>query len=132
MYVNQYSDAFDPTGNPGSNGLNAVFNQHIRTVQATHLANLFKLFGNDFHAFRLGWGLYGELNYPHPDHLGKKNCYWAFDPIAQGKIEGLPPSLTPCPVPGWHPGQPSDNHNHARRFVNWYLKELLLFHVTTI
>ncbi len=128
MYVNQFGDAFDPTGQPGSNGLNAVFNQHIRNAQASHLSHLFKHFGTDFFALRLGWGLFGELNYPHPDHQGKKNCYWAFDPIAQGKIDGLPPTLSPCPVPGWTPGQPSEHHRSARRFANWYLNALKDYH----
>ena len=142
MFINQFGDAFDPTHQPGSNGLNAVFNQAVRDAQATHLANIFKHFGNDFFAVRLGWGYYGELNYPHPTHAGKKNCYWAFDPIAQGapgnpgsssnlenpKSPGLPQTLTPCPVPGWMPGLSSKNHLKARLFADWYLNALKDYH----
>lgn len=133
MFVNQFGDTYDPTHQPGSNGLNAVFNQAVRDAQATHLANIFKHFGKDFFAVRLGWGYYGELNYPHPTHAGKKNCYWAFDPIAQGspgnpKSPGLPQTLTPCPVPGWKPGEPSQNHIKASLFIHWYLNALKDYH----
>lgn len=128
VFVNQYGDTFDYAHKPGTNGLNAVFNQAIRDAQATYLAKIFEVLGNDFFAVRLGWGYYGELNYPHPENRGKKNSYWAFDPIAQGKIKGLPDTLSPCPVPGWIPGTSSPNHDSARLFANWYLDALKDYH----
>jgi hypothetical protein len=128
MYINQYGEVFDPVGQPGANGLNAVFNRTIRDAQSAHVERFFSLFGTDFYAVRLGWGLYGELNYPHPNHKNRKNCYWAFDPIAQGHIQGLPEGVTSCPVPGWMPGTASDNHNAARQFIDWYLNALKNYH----
>ena len=70
---------------------------------------------------RLGWGHYGELNYPFHEYGGHLNCYWAYDDIAQGKAAGLPDGLKPCPTPGWLPGAPRAEHGDASRFVNWYL-----------
>lgn len=127
-FVNQYGDVFVHTTGPGTNGLNAVYHQAIRDLQAAHLSHLFANFGTDFYAFRLGWGYYGELNYPHPDHLGKKNCYWAFDPIAQGKEQGLAQGVLACPVSGWVPGMPSTDHVKARQFIHWYLNALQNYH----
>src|SRR5690606_18425367 len=66
---------------------------------------------------------------------GKANCYWAFDPFAQGKKPGLPAGMTPCPVPGWKPGDASPDHASARAFIHWYLDSLKHYHdwqITTV
>jgi hypothetical protein len=128
LFVNQFGQTFDYANKSGTNGLNAVFNQGIRDLQEAHLARIFDLFGKDYVAVRLGWGYYGELNYPHPDNRDKKNCYWAFDPIAQGSVAGLPITLKPSPVPGWMPGSVSDDHTKARLFIHWYLEALKDYH----
>ena len=52
----------------------------------------------------------------------------AYDDIAQGKVEGLPAGVKPCPVPGWTPGRPSADHVDARRFAAWYVDALANFH----
>lgn len=126
-YLNQHGAAFiDPA--PGMNVANSVFNSQIRAHQAAYLASLFRELGSDWAAVRLGGGWYGELNYPPAAFAGRANCYWAFDPLAQGQKPGLPDGLPPCPVPGWKPGEPSPDHTSARRFADWYLESLRHYH----
>ncbi len=119
-YVNQYGDAY-VDDRPGANGLNAVFNQQIRDLQAAYAARVFQELGNDFYAVRLGWGFYGELSYPINDYADRVNAYWAFGDVAQGRVPGLAATLTPNPVPGWIPGTASQDHESARQFAAWYL-----------
>lgn len=121
-YVNQYGDPFAITNKPGLNAMNGVFNQPIRDAQESYVARVFRELGTNFFAVRLGWGHYSELHYAWKGYLGKKNCYWGFDPIAQGRAPGLAKGLAPCPVPGWHPGDPSEGHEKARLFLDWYLE----------
>ena len=126
-YQNQHGDPYsDPR--PGMDVVNSVFSQEIRTRQARHLAAVFRELGDDWAAVRLGGGWYGELNYPPAVFAGKTNCYWAFDPIAQGSEPGLPDGVAPCPVPGWKPGDSSAGHEAARRFADWYLDSLKNYH----
>lgn len=126
-FVNQHGDVFiDPS--PGMNVPNAVFNSLIRERQTDYVAALFKQLGTDWAAVRLGGGWYGELNYPPRDFAGKSNCYWAFDDLAQGRAHGLPDGISPCPVPGWRPGDPSAGNDSARRFADWYLDSLQNYH----
>ncbi len=126
-YQNQYGDAFIE-GAPGMNIVNFVFNSSLRERQVDYLAALFDQLGTDWAAVRLGGGWYGELNYPPASYSRKTNCYWAFDPIAQGVKYGLPKDVKPCPVPGWKPGDPSPDHTSARLFINWYLDSLKNYH----
>jgi hypothetical protein len=126
-YRNQYDvDYADPA--PGMNGVNAVFNAALRTLQAAYCADVFATLGHDFTLIRLGWGWYAELNYPKAAHAGRTNCFWGFDDLAQGRVPGLPPGIPPCPVPGWRPGETSPDHDAARRFANWYLDALRDYH----
>jgi hypothetical protein len=121
-FVNQYGDAYD-LAEPGKQRVNAVFNQAIRDRQAAYVARVFADLGQDFVAVRLGWGYYGELNLPQHKFAGHLNCYWAFDDLAQGKAHGLPPTIPPCPEPGWLPGTHGD-HRLAARFIAWYCDAL--------
>lgn len=126
-FVNQYGDPFIIVNKPGLNVVNAVFNQTVREQQMAYVDRVFNDLGTDFFAVRIGWGPYSELHYPWKGYKGKQNCYWGFDPIAQGKTNGLPPNMKPCPVPGWLPGTPSNHHESARLFLNWYLDSLAQF-----
>ena len=126
-FVNQFGKAFDEPGMPGSAGANAVFSQAVRDAQAEYVARVFADLGPDFAVVRLGWGYYGELGYPHPTFAGQANGYWAFDDVAQGKAAGLPPTVKPCPVPGWRPGDAS-LRGEARRFLDWYFAALHDYH----
>lgn len=126
-YRNQYGAAFDDPA-PGMNGVNAVFNAALRERQAAHAAAVFAALGHDFVLVRLGWGWYSELNFPKAAFAGRTNCYWAFDDLAHGRAPGLPPGIPPCPVPGWKPGEPSPDHDAARRFANWYIDALRDYH----
>ncbi len=126
-YINQHGSAFIDRA-PGKNIANSVFNLKIRSLQSAYLAALFRELGVDWTAVRLGGGWYGELNYPHATFDGRDNCYWAFDPIAQGQKPGLPEGIPPCPVPGWKPGTRSLDHNVARHFADWYLESLKNYH----
>lgn len=126
-YVNQHGAAFiDPS--PGKNIANSVFSSQIRSLQSAYLASVFRELGAGWDAVRLGGGWYGELNYPHASFAGRDNCYWAFDPVAQGRKPGLPEGIPPCPVPGWKPGDPSPGHASARLFAHWYLESLKNYH----
>lgn len=127
-FINQYGDAFaaDPTG--GNCGVNAVFNPAMRDLIGAYVRQVFADLGTDFYAVRLGGGRYGEVGYPDSRYAGKSNCYWAFDPLAQGKVSGLPAGMKPCPVPGWIPGTPSPDHAAARAFANWYMACLQNYH----
>ncbi|MBI4976963.1 MAG: hypothetical protein HZC28_05740 [Spirochaetes bacterium] len=118
-YVNQYGDAYVPE-KIGAESYNAVFNREVRAREELWLKAVFDELGTDFKWVRLGWGYYGELNFP-PAIKKQSNTYWAFDDIAQGKSAGLADGIPPCPVPGWIPGTSSGDHAKARAFVNWYL-----------
>jgi len=122
-YVNQYGDAYTDDL-PGSNGLNAVFNQQVRDLQAAYVDRVFEELGSDFYAVRLGWGYYGELSYPGHTYADRVNAYWAFDDVAQGLAPGLSMTLMPNPVPGWIPRTESQDHASAREFLSWYLDAL--------
>jgi len=126
-FVNQHGDAYIDRA-PGKNVANFVFNESIRERQLDYIAGIFQHLGADWAGVRLGGGWYGEVNYPAAKFAGKDNCYWAFDPIAQGKKYGLPDGIAPCPVPGWKPGQPSPDNASARRFAEWYLDSLKNYH----
>jgi hypothetical protein len=125
-FVNQHGEAF--AGGQGINGVNAVFNQELRDLQARYARRVFADLGVDFYAVRLGWGYFNELKYPPAEYNGRANLYWAFDPIAQGRAPGLPPGMRPAPRPGWQPGTPSADHADAAAFVAWYLGSLEQYH----
>jgi len=126
-FLNQYGSAY-VSPRPGGAGVNAVFNAALRTLQETYLERLLQELGHDFYAIRLGWGYYGELGYPNPTFKKQRNCYWAYDDIAQGRAKGLPFGMRTCPVPGWKPGTASQNHQSARQFANWYLESMHNYH----
>jgi hypothetical protein len=126
-YQNQYGDLYADRSS-GKNIANTVFNDAVRSRYAAHLAALFRELGTDWFAVRLGGGWYGELNYPDTTYAKQANCYWAYDPVAQGSKPGLPAGITACPVPGWKPGTASPDHASARRFLDWYLACLQNYH----
>ena len=119
-YVNQYGEPY-VGDEPGANGLNAVFSQQVRDLQAAYVARAFAELGDDFYALRLGWGYYGELSFPSHQYGDRINTYWGFDDLALGKAEGLAVTLLPNPVPDWKPGEPSADHAAAKQFSAWYL-----------
>ena len=133
-YQNQHGDSFIDASS-GMNVANSVFNKLIRDRQRDYLSALFRHLGADWAGVRLGGGWYGELNYPPAVFAKKTNCYWAFDPVAQGRAPGLPAGVRPCPVPGWKPGQASPGNASARLFIEWYLDSLKNYHdwqITTV
>lgn len=115
-YVNQYGDAF-VDNRPGHLAANAVFSRPVRDAVERYVRKVRDTFGDDFVLVRLGWGHYGELNFPVHTFTGKTNCYWAFDAAAQAA----------CPVPGWRPGDASPN-NEAATFIAWYFDALKIYH----
>jgi hypothetical protein len=125
-FVNQYGDAY--IGRPAENGVNAVFNQVMRDRQARYVRQVLADLGANFYAVRLGWGYFGELNYPAATYNGHTNSYWAYDAISQGQAAGLPAGMRPSPVRGWTPGTPSANHADAAAFINWYLDSMKNYH----
>lgn len=129
-FRNQYGDEYVGT-NPGSNGFNTVFVQSNRDRVERYIKFFFKEFGTDFQSIRLGWGYYGELNYPYHRFKGKTgektNCYWSFDDVVLGNKPGLPAGISRNPVPGWKPGDPSPN-GEARKFIEWYMGAMQNFH----
>jgi hypothetical protein len=133
-YLNQYGDRFDDV-QPGMHVPNFVFNAAVRDRLGRYIEAVFKNLGTEFYAVRLGGGWFGELNFPPAVFKTRTNCYWAFDPIAQGNERGLPHDLAPCPVKGWQPGNASENHTSACRFIGWYLGALHNYHdwqITTV
>lgn len=125
-FVNQYGDVY--SGGIGETGVNAVFNGSVREKVGSYLKAVLKEFGGEVEIVRLGLMRYGEIGYPHPSFKGHVNSYWAFDDIAQGKTQGLPAGLTACPVPGWKPGQVSEDNKDARLFADWTLAALQNYH----
>jgi hypothetical protein len=114
-YVNQLGqpyvgDAID------SGDANLVFNPALRSLVDAYIARIFRDFGNDFVAVRLGGGRNGELTYPPAAWNGHSNNYWSYDANARSN----------SPTPGWRPGQPSPSHE-AERFLDWYLDQLVAY-----
>lgn len=124
-FVNQFGQAFTSTS-PGVNVPNAVFSQAVRNDLGAYITNVFLALGTDWQAVRIGGGMYNEINYPaasYSDSSGNhQNCYWGFDSAAQTGA-GLAIGVSPCPVPGWIPGNASPN-GEASQFVNWYLSSI--------
>jgi hypothetical protein len=127
-FVDQYGHRFEPAPGSGDCGVNFVFSDKMRAIAAGYLHDLFGKVGDDFYAVRLGGGRYGELGYPNCLYGADHNCYWGFDPIAQGTAPGLPPGQQPCPVAGWKPGTPSAGHVSAGRFLEWYMASMKNYH----
>lgn len=127
-FVNQYGQPFEPVPGAGECGVNLVFSDEMRTKYAAYLQYLFGALGDDFFAVRLGGGRYGELGYPVNTYKSRGNCYWGFDPVAQGTKPGLPAGVQPCPVPGWQPGTASPDHESAHRFLDWYMESMRNYH----
>ncbi|MBS1369415.1 MAG: hypothetical protein HPZ91_05600 [Lentisphaeria bacterium] len=126
-YVNQYGDAYVDRRS-GWLSANAVFSRNVREALERYVTKVRELFGDDFALIRLGWGHYGELNYPTHKFAERTNCYWGFDPAAQGKSpELLPEGVKPVPVPGWRPGDSSPG-GEAAKFLEWYLDSLKNYH----
>lgn len=123
-FVNQYGDPYTTTAS-GDLGVNAVFNNVMREKISDYVHDVFTELGTDFDMVRLGWMRYGEIGYPGQSINGHSNSYWAFDPYAQGQLQGLPDGIPVCPVPGWIPGTASANHTNAIQFAEWYLNALL-------
>ncbi|MET0261663.1 MAG: hypothetical protein ABW223_02105, partial [Rariglobus sp.] len=126
-YQNQYGTAFVDR-RPGMNVANSVFNAAVRDRQAAYMASLFRELGTTWYAVRLGGGWYSELNYPPASFQDNTNCYWGFDPLAQGARPDRPAGVTACPVPGWKPGTASEDNASARRFAQWYMDSLKNYH----
>lgn len=127
-FVNQYGHAFVPAQGAGDCGVNLVFSAEMRTKLGAYIHALFADIGNDFYAVRLGGGRYGELGFPGSSLGDDKNCYWAFDSIAQGSSPGLPDGTRACPVAGWKPGMVSSDHAAARSFLDWYMASMQNYH----
>jgi hypothetical protein len=127
-FVNQYGEPFVPARGSGDCGVNLVFSGLMRDKFTAYVQHLFHELGRDFFAVRLGGGRYGELGYPTNKIQDHANCYWAFDPIAQGQVVGLPEGVKACPVPRWIPGTPSPNHSSARQFLAWYMASMQNYH----
>ena len=124
-FMNQHGQEYRD-GDPGRDFPNGIFNRRVREAQARHAANALRLFGDDCYAVRMGWCEYGELGFPRARFDGQRNCFWAYDAVAQGQSpELLPEGLPPCPVPGWKPGAASPDHRDARAFADWYLDALV-------
>lgn len=120
-YVNQYGQKYVDS-EPGKDFANGVFSRPVRAAQQRHVENAFAALGSDYYAIRLGWGEYGELCYPRARYGGRNNCFWGYDPAAQGQApDDLAEGLKACPVPGWLIGTPSPDNADARRFVAWYV-----------
>lgn len=126
-YRNQYGAEFRST-EAGKNIPNCVFNAAVRDQLARYMEQVFARLGTDWDWVRLGGGFYGEVNFPQHTYEDRKNCYWAFDALAQGREAGLPGGLKPCPVPGWIPGTPSPESSSARQFLDWYHGALQNYH----
>lgn len=114
-FRNQFGDEWIQEPSSGKNTANAVFNPHIRRIQSNTMEAFFRDFGTDFWTVDLSIGIYGEVSYPEADFRGEINSYWAFDEHAQAW----------CPVPGWIPGEASENNSSARIFANWYLDSMI-------
>jgi hypothetical protein len=123
-YVNQFGERWTGInfyqGQPRDNGdANLVFNHRLRGLVGAYMKDVFREFGTDFWAVRLGGGVAGEVTYPHARFGGRSNLYWAYDDNAQRRAAD-------AGVGGWRPGAPSQK-GLAGRFLNWYLNSLVGF-----
>lgn len=128
QFINQDGEPYRAVPGTGDCGVNLVYSEKMREKFEAYATQVFHALEGDIDAVRLGGGRYGELGYPTNQYKGCANCYWAFDPVAQGRQPGLPAGEKPCPVPGWVPGQSSPDHASARQFLDWYLESMRNYH----
>jgi len=128
QFINQDGEPYRAAPGTGDCGVNLVYSEKMRKEFEDYAAQVFHELEGDIDAVRLGGGRYGELGYPTNQYKSCANCYWAFDPVAQGRQPGLPAGEKSCPVPGWIPGQASPGHESARQFLDWYLESMRNYH----
>jgi hypothetical protein len=101
---------------------NLIFSRPVRDAATTYLARLDADLGLErFTGVRVGTTDTGELGYPGP---GPTAAFWAFDEAAQGGPD-LTTGMTPPPLPGWAPGEPTwrgvpVTTDEARAWFRWY------------
>jgi hypothetical protein len=125
-YVNQHGERWTGTNVSGGqlrdNGdANLVFNHQLRGLVSSYTNDIFREFGTNFWAVRLGGGPAGEIAYPLARFGGKSNLYWAYDDSAQR-------SAAEVGVEGWRPTKPAPA-GRAGRFLTWYLDALVEFQI---
>jgi hypothetical protein len=123
LFQNQFGDRYT-SSTVGKNTVNTVFDQAVRNAVGAYTDQVFRDFGTDFDAVRVGGGGNGELSYPQGGYQGHVAPLWAYDPVAQGTAAGLADGLTPNPVPGWRPGGPDPGHVKAGLLLHWYVSAL--------
>lgn len=109
--VNQYGDT--------SEDLNLVFNQPLRDAAAEYVQAVDEHVDlRDVWAVRLTAGGNAELVYP------SDGTYWAFDEGARTG-HGLPPTLSPDPLPPWTGPTTTAPQPQVRAWADWYLGALV-------
>ena len=84
---------------------NVIFSAEVRSSVDHYVEQLGAAVPfDDIAAIRVGTGEAGELGFPGRDYgSGSDNSFWAFDDAAQDG-SGLADGLEPTPLPGWRPG----------------------------
>jgi hypothetical protein len=102
-----------------SDEVNLVFNQRLRDLAATYLAEVeAQIDLQRVDAIRLTSGGSAEVMFPDG------GTYWAFDRNALGGAD-LPPSMSPNPAPDRRPGGPWRDEAQAAEWVEWYVGALV-------
>lgn len=114
-YVGNLTNGHYVNQSGGTSGeINTVFNQTIRdrvTRYYDQVHNALDL--STIWAIRLTSGGDAELLFPD-------NAYWCYDTNAQNGAN-RPPTMAPCPYPGWVPGNTSITTAQVREWLEWYI-----------
>jgi hypothetical protein len=105
-----------------------VFNAQVRQLAASYIRDVVQALG-PVSSYRIGLSEHGETLYPD----ASQGEWWAFSPIAQGRVSGLPPASRPSPLPGWIPGMQlwqgrTVTADEVRLWYQWYLGSLISAH----
>jgi len=114
-YVGSLSNGHYISHTGGTSGeINTVFNQTIRDRVTRYYDQIHAALDlSTIWAIRLTSGGDAELLLPD-------SAYWAYDVNAQNGAN-RPPTMAPCPYPGWVPGNTSITTTQVREWLEWYI-----------
>lgn len=106
----------DQNGNVAQLAPNYEFSPEVQAAMKTYVTHAVKALGPLVDQYRIGYGQYGEIQYPNPVQNIPNTWYIGSVPAT------LPAGVSPNPMPGWIPGTPSWQGKSVTvaMATNWY------------